>query len=77
MNLVKVETIIEYEPRISNIAQELQEAKDKLFCRVFILYANAEDAEIIFQVIESLNMTSNYVWIVSEQVITIIVIFVA
>ena len=65
---VKVESIIEYEPGISNIVEELQEVNNELFCRVFILYANAEDATSIFKEIESRNMTDpGYVWLVSEQ----------
>ena len=64
---VKVETIIEYEPGISNIVQELEETKSRV-CRTFILYANAEDAKSIFEEIVSRNMTQpNYVWLVSEQ----------
>ena len=64
---VKVETIIEYEPGISNIVEELEEAKNRV-CRTFILYANAEDAKSIFQEIVSRNMTQpSYVWLVSEQ----------
>ncbi|RWS31910.1 hypothetical protein B4U80_10436 [Leptotrombidium deliense] len=65
---VKVETVIEYGPRMSNLAEELLNAKMQLSCRVFILYANKEDAEMIFEEIVSLNMTSSgFVWIVSEQ----------
>lgn len=67
--LVKIETIIEYEPGISDIAYELQHAKDNFYCRVFILYANSLDAEVIFQEISRQQMDiSDYVWIVSEQV---------
>lgn len=65
---VKVETIIEYEPGLTNIADELNRTKQALVCRVYILYANSDDAEAIFTEIVSLNMTSpGYVWLVSEQ----------
>jgi len=67
--LVKIESIIEYEPLISNVALELQYVHDNLYCRVFILYASAADAEIIFKEIVKQKMDqSDYVWIVSEQV---------
>ena len=46
----------------------MEAAKNGLFCRVFILYANAEDARSIFQEIDSRNMTEpGFVWLVSEQ----------
>ncbi|XP_035225626.1 glutamate [NMDA] receptor subunit 1-like, partial [Stegodyphus dumicola] len=62
-----VEDIIEYETGITEISQRLEEAQGR-YCRVFILYANSEDAESIFKEVEALNMTSpGYVWIVSEQ----------
>ena len=68
---VKIESIIEYEPGISNIGLELQHARDDFYCRVFILYANADDADIIFQEINRKQMDrSDFVWIVSEQALT-------
>ncbi|XP_054715976.1 glutamate [NMDA] receptor subunit 1-like [Uloborus diversus] len=64
---IKVEDIIEYETGITEISQRLEEARGR-YCRVFILYANTEDAESIFREVDALNMTSpGYVWIVSEQ----------
>lgn len=64
---IKVEDIIEYETGLTDISQRLEEAQGR-YCRVFILYANTEDAESIFREVEALNMTSpGYVWIVSEQ----------
>lgn len=64
---IKIESIIEYEPGITDITQELEEKKE-LFCRVFILYANTKDADGIFREVERLNMTNpGYVWLVSEQ----------
>lgn len=40
-----------------------------IHCRVFILYASAADAEIIFDKVRFMGMDqSDYVWIVSEQV---------
>ena len=60
--------VIEYESGFTNIFQELKEAKDGFSTRVFILYANREDAEAIFHEIDLLQMTQpGYVWIVSEQ----------
>jgi ionotropic glutamate receptor NMDA 1 len=65
---IKVESIIEYEPGLTNFEKELTYLTRVSACRVFILYANREDAEVIFHEIGRLNMTSSgYVWIVSEQ----------
>ncbi|KAJ6222112.1 hypothetical protein RDWZM_000657 [Blomia tropicalis] len=68
---IKVEYIIEYESGISNIRRELRYAQRNLYCRVFILYANSEDAEIIFtEIIQQEMDQTDYVWIVSEQALT-------
>lgn len=65
---VKVETIIEYEPGLTNIGRELGRSKEMLACRVYILYANSDDAQAIFAEMRPLNMTApGYVWLVSEQ----------
>ncbi|XP_067123537.1 glutamate [NMDA] receptor subunit 1-like isoform X1 [Centruroides vittatus] len=67
---IKIESVIEYEPGITDITQELEEKKE-LFCRVFILYANTKDADGIFREVDRLNMTSSgYVWLVSEQALS-------
>ncbi|KAK8764714.1 hypothetical protein V5799_032678 [Amblyomma americanum] len=64
---IKLERVIEYEPGITDITQELEETKE-LHCRVFVLYATAEDATGIYSEVAFLNMTSpGYIWIVSEQ----------
>ncbi|KAG0418372.1 hypothetical protein HPB47_004894, partial [Ixodes persulcatus] len=64
---IKLERVIEYEPGITDITQELEESKE-LHCRVFVLYATADDATGIYSEVAFLNMTSpGYVWIVSEQ----------
>ena len=42
--------------------------RNNYYCRVLLLYANADDAEIIFDEIRKQGMDqSGYVWIVSEQ----------
>lgn len=42
-----------------------------IHCRVFILYASAADAEIIFDKVRFMGMDqSDYVWFVSEQVVS-------
>lgn len=64
---IKLERVIEYEPGITDITQELEETKE-LHCRVFVLYATADDATGIYSEVAFLNMTGpGYVWIVSEQ----------
>ncbi|XP_022251422.1 glutamate [NMDA] receptor subunit 1-like isoform X3 [Limulus polyphemus] len=66
---IKLDDVIEYEPGFTDIIQDLEKTKD-LHCRVFILYANTEDAESIFREVEQLKMTSSgFIWIVSEQVL--------
>lgn len=65
---IKIEMVIEYESGFTNIVQELKESKHEFATRVFILYANREDAEVVFNEIDYLQMTiPGYVWIVSEQ----------
>ncbi|XP_076311520.1 glutamate [NMDA] receptor subunit 1-like [Tachypleus tridentatus] len=64
---IKLDDVIEYEPGFTDITQHLEKTKE-LYCRVFILYANTEDAESIFREVEQLKMINPaYVWIVSEQ----------
>ncbi|XP_022253390.1 glutamate [NMDA] receptor subunit 1-like [Limulus polyphemus] len=64
---IKLDDVIEYEPGFTDIIQQLEKTKE-FYCKVFILYANTEDAESIFREVEQLKMTSpGYVWIVSEQ----------
>ncbi|XP_046911606.2 LOW QUALITY PROTEIN: glutamate [NMDA] receptor subunit 1 [Dermatophagoides farinae] len=66
---IKIESIIEYETAdMLNIGQDLKNVRDNYYCRVLLLYANADDAEIIFHEIHRQGMDqSGYVWIVSEQ----------
>lgn len=65
---IKIERIIEYDPRVINITSDMNKAKEELSCRVYILYASRESAMKIFKEIERLNMTGfGYVWLVSEQ----------
>lgn len=64
---IKIENIIEYKEGSPSIITLLQETI-QLNCRVFVLYADLLDSDIIFQQIKVLNMTnSGYVWLVSEQ----------
>lgn len=54
---------------MSNIASQLENAQENFYCRVFILYANTPDAEVIYDEIKKQEMhRADYVWIVSEQV---------
>ncbi|XP_015793842.1 glutamate [NMDA] receptor subunit 1 [Tetranychus urticae] len=65
---IKIERVIEYDPRLSNVGAELLKVREELSCRVYILYASREAAIKIFKEIERLNMTGyGYVWLVSEQ----------
>jgi len=68
---IKIETIIEYGPSLTNLKQKLSHAKTELSCRVYILYSNKNDAVHIFRIFEELNMTtSGFVWLVSEQALS-------
>lgn len=52
-----------------DIVADFKNIRDNIYCRVIVLYANAEDAEIIFDYAHRYGMNqSDYVWIVSEQV---------
>ncbi|XP_031786059.1 glutamate [NMDA] receptor subunit 1 isoform X6 [Nasonia vitripennis] len=63
----KVENVIEFEPGLSNFKSELLLLKSAQ-SRVYLMYASAEDAEIIFKNAAELNMTgAGYVWLVTEQ----------
>ncbi|KPM08548.1 glutamate NMDA receptor subunit 1-like protein [Sarcoptes scabiei] len=65
---INIESIIEYEPGMPDIVADFKNIRDNIYCRVIVLYANAEDAEIIFDYAHRYGMNqSDYVWIVSEQ----------
>uniref|UniRef100_A0A6P6Y478 Glutamate [NMDA] receptor subunit 1-like n=1 Tax=Dermatophagoides pteronyssinus TaxID=6956 RepID=A0A6P6Y478_DERPT len=65
---IKIESIIEYETGMLNIGHDLKNVRNNYYCRVLLLYANADDAELIFDEIRRQGMDqSGYVWIVSEQ----------
>ncbi|XP_058790352.1 glutamate [NMDA] receptor subunit 1 isoform X2 [Phymastichus coffea] len=66
---IQVEHVIEFEPGVKNFNNQLLELKNAQ-SRVILLYASAQDAEIIFDNASNLNMTrAGYVWIVTEQVL--------
>ncbi|RWS30727.1 hypothetical protein B4U80_08658 [Leptotrombidium deliense] len=63
-----IRSIIEYEPGVTDIVNELEEADEEIQCRVYLLYTSDLDAQSIFIEVSRLNMTApGYVWIVSEQ----------
>uniref|UniRef100_T1J761 Glutamate [NMDA] receptor subunit 1 n=1 Tax=Strigamia maritima TaxID=126957 RepID=T1J761_STRMM len=65
---IQVEKIIEFQPGLSSLLSDLQEAKDVTQSRVYLIYASTEDAEVIFRDAENLNMTeAGFVWLVTEQ----------
>ncbi|OTF71327.1 hypothetical protein BLA29_007784 [Euroglyphus maynei] len=67
-NHIKIESIIEYETGMLNIGRDLNNVRNNHYCRVLLLYANVDDAEIIFDEIHRQGMDqSGYVWIISEQ----------
>ncbi|XP_055680763.1 glutamate [NMDA] receptor subunit 1 [Lutzomyia longipalpis] len=62
-----VESIVEFEPKLDSFTEHLLEMKTAQ-SRVYLLYANKDDASIIFRDAAALNMTeAGYVWIVTEH----------
>ncbi|XP_076048968.1 glutamate [NMDA] receptor subunit 1-like isoform X2 [Oratosquilla oratoria] len=67
---IKVDTVIEYEPGLNSFVSELK-IMNESSARVFLLYANLHDAQIIFHDAMYMNMTGRgYVWIVTEQALS-------
>src|SRR6185369_987916 len=67
-NHIEISSVIEYEPSITNIANELDRVDEELQSRVYLLYTNELDAQSIFIEVNRLNLTENgYVWLISEQ----------
>ncbi|XP_014670217.1 PREDICTED: glutamate [NMDA] receptor subunit 1-like [Priapulus caudatus] len=71
-NGIQIEKTIEYEPGVTNLTHSfLTEAKEAN-SRIILMYANAEDAAVIYQAAGGVNMTgSGYVWIVSEEALQV------
>lgn len=66
---VLVESVIEFEPGLESFVDELNEMANAQ-ARVYLMYANKQDAEVIFRDATMLNMTeAGYVWIATEQVL--------
>nr|CAG4651579.1 EOG090X00ST [Triops cancriformis] len=64
---IKIEAVFEFEPELQNFTSQLLEIKEAR-ARVYLLYANKEDASVIFRDATALNMTrEGHVWIVTEQ----------
>uniref|UniRef100_A0AAN0N7N0 Glutamate [NMDA] receptor subunit 1 n=1 Tax=Polyphagotarsonemus latus TaxID=1204166 RepID=A0AAN0N7N0_9ACAR len=67
-NHIEILSVIEYEPLMTNISNELEQIDHELKSRVYLLYTNKEDAQSIFVDVNRLNLTQNgYVWLISEQ----------
>ncbi|XP_028966612.1 glutamate [NMDA] receptor subunit 1 [Galendromus occidentalis] len=66
-NVVHIEHVIEFESDTTDLAAELRNASRR-HCRVYVLYADTNEATKIFDVVKKLEMTTaGYVWLVSEQ----------
>ncbi|XP_058450496.1 glutamate [NMDA] receptor subunit 1 isoform X2 [Malaya genurostris] len=62
-----VESIIEFEPKLDTFTENLLDMKTAQ-SRVYLLYASADDAYIIFRDAAQNNMTEvGHIWIVTEQ----------
>uniref|UniRef100_A0A336MEH8 Glutamate [NMDA] receptor subunit 1 n=1 Tax=Culicoides sonorensis TaxID=179676 RepID=A0A336MEH8_CULSO len=62
-----VEDIVEFEPKLESFSQHFYDMKAAQ-SRVYLLYANKEDASIIFRDAKLHNLTGpGHVWIVTEQ----------
>ncbi|KAK4336632.1 hypothetical protein RND71_043744 [Anisodus tanguticus] len=67
-NHIEILSVIEYEPLMTNISNELEQIDHELKSRVYLLYTNQVDAQSIFVDVNRLNLTQNgYVWLISEQ----------
>ncbi|KAL1491040.1 hypothetical protein ABEB36_011696 [Hypothenemus hampei] len=63
----QVETVIEFETGLDTFRDQLIEIKNAQ-ARVYLMYANKNDAKVIFRDAAALNMTdAGYAWIVTEQ----------
>ncbi|XP_017847480.1 glutamate [NMDA] receptor subunit 1 [Drosophila busckii] len=62
-----VEMIVEFEPKLESFTEHLIDMKTAQ-SRVYLMYASAEDAQVIFRNAAEFNMTGEgHVWIVTEQ----------
>ncbi|KAL7018717.1 hypothetical protein ACKWTF_010879 [Chironomus riparius] len=62
-----VESIVEFEPKLESFTEHLSELRSAQ-SRVYLLYANKDDAFVIFRDAAMYNMTeAGHVWIVTEQ----------
>ncbi|KAK7082411.1 Glutamate receptor ionotropic, NMDA 1, partial [Halocaridina rubra] len=67
---IKMENVIEFEPGLYSFVDKLKEMREAS-ARVFLLYANKEDAGTIFHDASYMNMTGKgYVWVVTEQALS-------
>ena len=55
---IQIKSVIEYEPGLTEIAEELEEADEEMQTRVYLLYTNELDAQQIFIEASRLNMTA-------------------
>ncbi|XP_066245158.1 glutamate [NMDA] receptor subunit 1 isoform X2 [Euwallacea similis] len=63
----QVETVIEFETGLTSFHSQLLDIKSAQ-ARVYLMYANKNDAKVIFRDAANLNMTdAGYAWIVTEQ----------
>ncbi|XP_064084297.1 glutamate [NMDA] receptor subunit 1-like isoform X2 [Macrobrachium nipponense] len=67
---IKMENVIEFEPGLNSFVDKLKEMREAS-ARVFLLYANKNDARTIFHDASYMNMTGRgYVWVVTEQALS-------
>ena len=68
---IKIELTKEFIPELEDFTKELQEMSEGQ-SRVYLVYANAEDASVIFRDAAKLNLTgAGLIWLVTEQALDV------
>nr|CAG4644557.1 EOG090X00ST [Leptodora kindtii] len=66
---IKIELTVEFEAELDDFTDRLKEISEAQ-SRVYLVYANGDDASVIFRDATLLNLTGEgYVWIVTEQLL--------
>nr|CAG4646802.1 EOG090X00ST [Megafenestra aurita] len=68
---IKIELTKEFVPELEDFTKELEEMSEGQ-SRVYLVYANAEDAAVIFRDAAKLNLTgAGHIWLVTEQALDV------
>ena len=68
---IKIELTKEFTPELEDFTKELQEMSQGQ-SRVYLIYANAQDAATIFRDATKLNLTgAGHIWLVTEEALDV------